>query len=131
MKKISDISGFTGRYGGYWRDKVLDFCYLANPYFPPRRFLDLITRTFRKAVKFYPSTHKVVAGFLARYLGLDPDMLTIPEAGLLTLGRSKYVRALRDYNAGTPQGMASWLIWFAAAVRLGAEQAHRIASELQ
>ena len=62
--------------------------------------------------------------------GLDPDLLSIPESGLLTLGRAKYVRALRDYAAGTPQGMAAWLCWFAAAIGTGAEQSHRIVPEL-
>ncbi len=63
--------------------------------------------------------------------GLDPDLLTIPEAGLFALGRNKYVAALRNYASGTPEGMSAWLIWFAGAVRLGAQQAHQIASELQ
>jgi histidinol-phosphate/aromatic aminotransferase/cobyric acid decarboxylase-like protein len=81
MKEIRDIGAFTGRYGGYWRDDVLDFCYLANPYFPPREFLRLLTRTFPRAVKFYPSTHKVVARFLGRYLGLDPDTLFVGNGG--------------------------------------------------
>lgn len=61
---------------------------------------------------------------------LDPDLLTIPEAGLLTLGRPKYVRALRDYATGTPDGLAAWLTWFAAAVATGAQQASRIAATL-
>ena len=81
MKRIKNIKEFTGRYGGYWRDEVLDFCYLANPYFPPRDFLRLLTRSFPRAVKFYPSTHKVVAGFLGRALGLDPDMLFVGNGG--------------------------------------------------
>ena len=29
------------RYGGYWRyPKLLDFCYLVNPYFPPQKLMD-------------------------------------------------------------------------------------------
>lgn len=54
--------------------------------------------------------------------GLDPDLLTVPESGLLTLGRSKYVHALRSYAAGTPAGVGDWLTWFCAAVKVGAEQ---------
>lgn len=28
----------TSRYGGYWRyPKLLDFCYLVNPYYPPEK----------------------------------------------------------------------------------------------
>ncbi len=62
--------------------------------------------------------------------GLDPDLLTIPEAGLLALGRSKYVRALREYASGSPEGMAAWLTWFAAAVGAGAAQAQQLAADL-
>lgn len=54
--------------------------------------------------------------------GLDPDLLTVPESGLLALGRSKYVHALRSYAAGTPVGVGDWLTWFCEAVRVGAEQ---------
>ena len=33
------------RYGGYWRyPKMLDFCYLVNPYFPPQRLMDEVDR---------------------------------------------------------------------------------------
>lgn len=29
---------FMSRYGGYWRyPRLLDYCYLVNPYFPPKR----------------------------------------------------------------------------------------------
>lgn len=62
--------------------------------------------------------------------GLDPDMLTIPESGLLALGRAKYVRALRAYAAGTPDGMAEWLTWFATALTAGAQQSHEAAATL-
>jgi hypothetical protein len=63
--------------------------------------------------------------------GVDPDLLTVPEAGLLAKGRAKYVRALRDYAAGSPEGMAAWLIWFAGAVHAGAAQSQRLAAELR
>lgn len=29
------------RYGGYWRfPSLLDYCYLVNPFFPPKRLID-------------------------------------------------------------------------------------------
>ncbi len=62
--------------------------------------------------------------------GLDPDLLTVPEAGLLAAGRPKYVRALRDYASGSAEGMAAWLVWFATAIEAGAEQSRRLAAEL-
>lgn len=62
--------------------------------------------------------------------GVDPDLLTVPESGLLTLGRAKYVTALRGFASGTPDGMTAWVTWFCEAIRIGAEQAHRMAAEL-
>lgn len=58
--------------------------------------------------------------------GLDPDLLSCPEAGMLSLGRTSYVAAVRGYLSGEPEGMAEWVAWNAAAVGFGAsrESAH-------
>lgn len=55
--------------------------------------------------------------------GVDPDLLSCPEAGMLSLGRTSYVAALRGYASGEPAGVAEWLIWHAAAVGYGARVA--------
>lgn len=52
--------------------------------------------------------------------GLDPDCATVPEDGLQALGRPAYVRALRGYCTGTPDGVAGWLVHSARAVEAGA-----------
>jgi Fic family protein len=52
--------------------------------------------------------------------GVDPDLLSCPEAGMLSLGRTSYVAALRDYRAGTPEGVAEWIRWNSSAVGFGA-----------
>ena len=62
--------------------------------------------------------------------GLDPDLLTVPESGLLSAGRNSYVKALRGYSAGTADGVADWLTWFCSAVAAGAQQSRRMAAEL-
>lgn len=58
--------------------------------------------------------------------GVDPDALTVPEEGLLELGRERYQSALRGYQLGTPEGMATWLIHIAASVQQGATIARAI-----
>ena len=58
--------------------------------------------------------------------GVDPDLATVPETGLLSLGRPAYVVALRAYVSGTPEGVAAWLVFHSEAVALGAEESHRI-----
>jgi len=55
--------------------------------------------------------------------GLDPDLLSCPEAGMLSLGRTSYVAAVRGYLSGEPEGMAEWVGWNAAAVGFGASRA--------
>ncbi len=52
--------------------------------------------------------------------GVDPDLLSCPEAGMLSLGRSSYVEAIRSYQSGTPEGVAEWIRWNSAAVGFGA-----------
>lgn len=52
--------------------------------------------------------------------GVDPEMLVAPEVGLRRLGRPAYVRALRGYQAGTSEGVASAVVHLARAIGEGA-----------
>ena len=61
------------------------------------------------------ATRLVLAG-----RGVDPSLFSIPEHGLLELGRPAYVSALRAYASGTPDGVSEFLIWHSTAVALGA-----------
>ncbi len=50
------ISLLQGRYGGYWRyPKLLDFCYLVNPYYPTERMKDELRANFDTLLTQYPS----------------------------------------------------------------------------
>lgn len=62
--------------------------------------------------------------------GLDPDGLTVPEAGLFAAGRPAYAEALRAYATGSPDGVARWLVLHADAVRAGAAETRRILADL-
>ena len=56
------IKLLQGRYGGYWRyPKLLDFCYLVNPYFPPERLKDEIKANLDTLLTQYPSGMKVIS----------------------------------------------------------------------
>ena len=55
--------------------------------------------------------------------GVDPDLMTAPEAGMLSLGRRSYVDGVRDYQSGEPDAMARWVIWNAGAIGYGASSA--------
>lgn len=53
---------FYSRYGGFWRfPKMLDFCYLVNPFFPSQRMLDEMKASFLTLLTEYPSGMKVNA----------------------------------------------------------------------
>jgi hypothetical protein len=62
--------------------------------------------------------------------GVDPDGVTVPEAGLFAAGRSAYAEALRSYATGDPDGVARWLVLHAETVRVGADESRRILADL-
>jgi hypothetical protein len=61
--------------------------------------------------------------------GLDPKSLVVVEVGHRELG-SEYVDALTAYRAGTPDGIARWLVHCADAVVAGAVEATAICESI-
>jgi hypothetical protein len=53
--------------------------------------------------------------------GIDPSLFTIPEHGMFELGRPAYVNAIREYSAGTAEGINGYVTWFATALAMGAK----------
>ena len=50
------LNRYMRRFGGYWRyPRMLDFCYLVNPFFPNERFMDEMKANFDTLVRQYPS----------------------------------------------------------------------------
>lgn len=61
----------TERYGGYWRyPKLIDFCYLVNPYFPPAKMKDEIRASFDSLLTQYPSGMRVNSLLASRNFGV-------------------------------------------------------------
>ena len=58
-----------------------------------------------------------------RSRGVDPDSWSFPEAGLRTLGRNKYRKALASYESGDPEGVAEWLVTHSRTIAVGAQAA--------
>jgi len=52
--------------------------------------------------------------------GVDPSLFSIPEAGMMQMGRTKCVRAVRAYADGD---MPTYFHWFLQSVELGARAA--------
>ncbi len=63
--------------------------------------------------------------------GLDPDQLTVPEIGIMQVGRPRYVDALRRYQSGSSDGVADWINYFATTVITGAAAADEILSGIR
>ena len=54
------LKNFQKRYGGYWRfDNLLDFCYLVNPYYPPKSLLDKLNYMSKELITQYPSSQQI------------------------------------------------------------------------
>jgi histidinol-phosphate/aromatic aminotransferase/cobyric acid decarboxylase-like protein/CTP:phosphocholine cytidylyltransferase-like protein len=72
------FKAISSRFGGYWRyPKILDFCYLANPYFPPQRLIDEMKSNFEVLMREYPSGMRVNSLLAAKYFGVNQDFILI------------------------------------------------------
>ena len=68
----------TSRYGGYWRyPHMLDFCYLVNPYFPPKQMLDEIKASFETLLREYPSGMRVNSLLAAKNFSLKQEYIAV------------------------------------------------------
>ena len=69
---------FEARYGGYWRyPGLIDFCYLVNPYFPPKRLLDEMRASFDTLVTQYPSGMRVNSLLAAKTFGVAQRRIVV------------------------------------------------------
>lgn len=72
------VSLMKQRYGGYWRyPKLIDFCYLVNPYFPPQRLLDEIKANFDTLLTQYPSGMRVNTLLAAKNFGIKQEYILV------------------------------------------------------
>lgn len=74
-KKYDAIAGC---YGGYWRyPKLLDFCYLVNPYYPPKKLIAEMQSDFETILTQYPSGMRVNSMLAGKYFGVPADHIVI------------------------------------------------------
>ena len=72
------LGKLQSRYGGYWRyPKLLDFCYLVNPYFPSQRMLSEIKANADKLIMNYPSGARVNALLAAKNFGIKEEQIVV------------------------------------------------------
>lgn len=66
------------RYGGYWRyPKLLDFCYLVNPYFPPKKLVDELKYNFETLLTQYPSGMGVNSMLAGKCFGIKKEHIVV------------------------------------------------------
>lgn len=89
------MDALSKRYGGYWRyPKLIDFCYLVNPYFPPVRMYDELKANLERLVCDYPSGQAVQAILAANYFGVQPSRIVVGN------GAAELIKALAATLAG-------------------------------
>lgn len=72
------IDLMSGRYGGYWRyPRLLDFCYLVNPYFPPKKLIDELKASFENLLTQYPSGMRVNSLLAAKNFGVHQENILV------------------------------------------------------
>lgn len=76
---------YYGRFGGFWRfPKMLDYCYLVNPYFGESKIIDEIQANMRTLIMEYPSGMKVNTLLASKCWGINEDYI-VPGNGAAEL----------------------------------------------
>ncbi len=89
------VALLQGRYGGYWRyPRLIDFCYLVNPYFPPQRMIDEIQANFTKLLTQYPSGMRVNSLLAAKNFGVHQENILVGN------GAAELIKSLMSYLSG-------------------------------
>ena len=84
-----------GRYGGYWRyPKLLDFCYLVNPYFPPVKMKDELRANFDALLTEYPSGMRVNSLLASKNFGVHQENIIVGN------GAAELIKSLMSYLNG-------------------------------
>lgn len=89
------LKKYYGRFGGYWRfPKMLDYCYLVNPYFRSSEIIDEMQANFRTLIGEYPSGMKVNTLLASKCWGVKEDYI-VPGNGAAEL-----IKALMELLPG-------------------------------
>ncbi len=81
----------SSRYGGFWRyPKLLDYCYLVNPYFPPARMMEEINVNMDALIRAYPSGMRVNSLLAGRNFGVRQEHIVVGN------GAAELIKALME-----------------------------------
>lgn len=83
------------RYGGFWRyPGLLDYCYLVNPYYPPKRLKDELKASFDTLLTEYPSGMGVNSLLAAKNFGVHKDNIVVGN------GAAELIKSLMESFTG-------------------------------
>ena len=86
---------FNYRWGGHWRfPKMLDYCYLVNPYFPPQRMKDELKASFDVLLTEYPSGMYVNSLLAAKNFGIRQEFVAVGN------GAAELIKSLMGMLSG-------------------------------
>ena len=89
------LARFQKRYGGYWRyPKMLDFCYLVNPYFPNQKLIAEMQANFQTLLTQYPSGMQVNSLVAAKNFGLKEAQVIVGN------GAAELIKSLMENITG-------------------------------
>ena len=89
------LARFQKRYGGYWRyPKMLDFCYLVNPYFPNQKLIAEMQANFQTLLTQYPSGMQVNSLVAAKNFGLKEAQVIVGN------GAAELIKSLMETITG-------------------------------
>lgn len=88
------------RYGGYWRfPRMLDYCYLVNPFFPPQRMKDELRANFDTLLENYPSGMHVNSLLAGKYFGVKQEYIVVGN------GAAELIKVVMEEHSGYRVGV--------------------------
>lgn len=89
------LESIQSRYGGYWRyPHMKDFCYLVNPYYPPKRLIDELKASFDTLLTQYPSGMRVNSLLASKNFGVHIEHIVIGN------GAAELIKSLLENTTG-------------------------------
>ncbi len=83
------------RYGGFWRyPKMLDYCYLVNPYFPNTKMVEEMKSNFDILLRQYPSGMRVNSLLAAKNFDVKQEYIVVGN------GAAELIKALMEKITG-------------------------------
>lgn len=94
-EKREKLDRFNKRFGGYWRyPRLIDFCYLVNPFYPNQKLVDEMQANFGRLLCEYPSGMNVNSLLGAKYYGLRREQVCVGN------GAAELIKSLMENLKG-------------------------------